>query len=64
MADGPVMVDRNVGFAATDIDQDTAELFLVIRQNSFAHRDRFQDCIANQQAASINRSHNVLRGCG
>src|SRR5439155_26577096 len=64
MAYGAVMVDRNIGFAATDIDQHAAEFFLVIGQNTFAHRDRFQHRVTDQQPASIDRSHNILRGCG
>src|SRR5438093_8581050 len=64
MAYGPAMVDRDVGFAAADIDEHAAEFFLVIRQNSFAHRDRFQHRVADQQAASIDGSNDVLRCCG
>ena len=62
MAHGTVVIDRNIRFAAADIDQHTAEFLFVFRQDRFTGGNRFQNRVAGQQSASIDGCDDILCG--
>ena len=57
------MVDGDIGFTTSDIDEHAPEFFLVFGQNRLPDRNGFEYGIADQKSASVDGGHDILSGC-
>src|SRR5215813_4087195 len=63
MTYGAVMVNGDIRLSASNIDQHTTQILLVIAEDCFADSDRLQHRIAYKKAAAIYGSNRVLCSC-
>ena len=62
MPDGAVPIERDVGRPAADVDDEDAELLLVLVQDRLAGRERLEHDVVDGQAGPIHRAHHVMHG--
>src|SRR5215471_7256759 len=62
VADGAMVVNRNVGLTPTDVHKHGTKFFFVLREDGFVNCNGFQYRVTGKEPAPVHGSYNVLGG--